>query len=358
MAELENHEEEVKKSKNIWFSLLFVLIAVLCVWTITSLNKSFSFANFIDFIKNAQLIWIIIAIICLILYIIFEGMAVNTISRSFGYKTKFKNGFFYSSADLYFSAITPSATGGQPASAYFMIKDGMNAAAVTAILLFNLLTYTMALFIVSFITFLFSIPIFLKFSMISKIFIVVGFFVEILLITIFSCLLFKSKLLYSICKGTLKILAKIHLVSKPEEKIAKLEETMNKYHEYAKMLKTRKEVMLKALGYNVLQRVCLFLVTVFVFLGAYGISNVTIGNVLSVWSIQCMVTIGANFIPIPGAMGISDYLLLDGFSRLLNRAEASNLELLTRFLSFYSCAIICGIAVLIKFCLIKKRSKK
>ncbi len=34
MADLDNHEEEMKKSKNIWLSLLFVLIAVLCVWTI------------------------------------------------------------------------------------------------------------------------------------------------------------------------------------------------------------------------------------------------------------------------------------------------------------------------------------
>ena len=349
---------ELKKSKNIWLSLLFVLIAVLCIWTITSLNKAFSFKSFVSFLKNAEYIWIILAIISLILYIIFEGQAINVIARSFGYKTKFKDGFFYSSADLYFSAITPSATGGQPASAYFMIKDGMHSAAVTATLLFNLLVYTVALFIVSFITFLFSIPMYLKFSSVSKIFIIIGFFVEIILITTFSLLLFKSKLLHNICSFFLKILAKLHIVSNPEEKMKNLSLVMDKYREYAVLLKSRKEVMFKALGYNILQRVCLFLVTVFVFLGAYGIHNVSLGSVLSVWSIQCMVTIGANFIPIPGAMGISDYLLLDGFSRLLTSAEASNLELLTRVLSFYSCAIICGVTVIIKFCLLKKRSKK
>ena len=151
------NNEQIKKSKNIWLSLLFVLIAILCVWTITSLNKDFSFKSFISFLKGAEYVWIILALICLILYIIFEGQAIKVIAKSFGFNAKMKDGFFYSSADLYFSAITPSATGGQPASAYFMIKDGMSSAAVTATLLFNLLAYTVALFLVAFITFIFSI---------------------------------------------------------------------------------------------------------------------------------------------------------------------------------------------------------
>ncbi|MFR2128888.1 MAG: hypothetical protein ACLS4M_06675 [Eubacterium ventriosum] len=42
---------------------------------------------------------------------------------TFGYKRPFRKCLVYSSSDIYFSAITPSATGGQPASAYFMMKD-------------------------------------------------------------------------------------------------------------------------------------------------------------------------------------------------------------------------------------------
>ena len=62
-----------------------------------------------------------------------------------GYPAKRSHGFVYSAADVYFSAITPSASGGQPASAYFMLKDGIAGTAVMAALLLNLIMYTLAI---------------------------------------------------------------------------------------------------------------------------------------------------------------------------------------------------------------------
>ena len=53
---------------------------------------------------------------------LFEGEALREIVFHMGYPTKHKDAFVYSAADIYFSAITPSASGGQPASAFFMIK--------------------------------------------------------------------------------------------------------------------------------------------------------------------------------------------------------------------------------------------
>ncbi len=48
----------------------------------------------------------------------FEGEALREIVFHMGYPTKHKDAFVYSAADIYFSAITPSASGGQPASAF------------------------------------------------------------------------------------------------------------------------------------------------------------------------------------------------------------------------------------------------
>ena len=53
--------------------------------------------------------------------------------------------------------------------------------------------------------------------------------------------------------------------------------------------------------------------------------------------------LGSNFIPIPGAMGVADYLMLRGFQVVLTAQAAASLELLSRSISFYICIIFCGI---------------
>ena len=55
-----------------------------------------------------------------------------------GYKPKLYSSLAYSTADTYYSAITPSASGGQPASAYYMVKDEVSAGASGFSLIFNL----------------------------------------------------------------------------------------------------------------------------------------------------------------------------------------------------------------------------
>ena len=87
-----------------------------------------------------------------------------------GYPTKHKDAFVYSAADIYFSAITPSASGGQPASAFFMIKDGIPATTVMAALLVNLIMYTLAVISIGVFAILAFPKIFLNFSVVCKIF--------------------------------------------------------------------------------------------------------------------------------------------------------------------------------------------
>lgn len=66
---------------------------------------------------------------------------------------------------------------------------------------------------------------------------------------------------------------------------------------------------------------------------------------------------GAYSIPIPGAMGVTDYLMLNGFLRLMPMEQAVNLELLSRGVSFYFCILSCGILVIIRYLKIKRSSK-
>ena len=77
------------------------------------------------------------------------------------------DGTVYGGADVYFSAITPSASGGQPASAYFMIRDGIPGYAATVALLINLVMYTLSLLTIGLLCMILKYPLLKNFSGIS-----------------------------------------------------------------------------------------------------------------------------------------------------------------------------------------------
>lgn len=345
-------QKNKQQNKLLW-TVLFIAIAGLSIWAVTSQNKDFSVKQFLSYLSNASPAWILAAVLSMVAYIIVEAYAIIYLCRGLGYKCKWKNGFFYSASDIYFSAITPSATGGQPACAYFMVKDKIPGAVATITLLLNVMMYTLSLVLTGIIIMIINPKTLFRFHPASIILIVVGYVLQLGLALLFYFVLYKKDFLHRICNSILHFFGKIHLIHNVEKKLSKLNNTMEEYHSYSKILKKQRKVILKTLFLNILQRFAQIAVTVFVFLATGGI----LGQALDIWSIQNFVVIGASCIPIPGAIGITDYLMLDGFGRLMETQQATNLELLSRTLSFYCCIFICGISVIIKYFLLKRRKK-
>ena len=68
---------------------------------------------------------------------------------------------------------------------------------------------------------------------------------------------------------------------------------------------------------------------------------------------QIYVVMGSNCVPIPGGMGVTDYLMLKGYQQLMSREAASQLEMLSRGMSFDVCIFLSLTAVLIGYVTIK-----
>lgn len=351
-------KEESRKEQNVMNTrkkvisfVVFLCIAILSIVAILSFNKSFSIQEFLSFLKNASFLWIFLAFLSVFFYILCEGLSLVEICKSFDYKKKKRDGFFYSAADIYFSAITPSASGGQPASAYFMAKDGMPIPIITVALLYTLLMYSLSIIVLVLVFFFIHPSTFFTFSFLAKVFILIGFFFQLILIFFFYALLYKKELLNKICNKVFKLLTKLHLIKNVEEK---LHSTMQKYQEASLMIKEKKKVLLRVFLLNLGQRIFQIATVVFVFLATNG----SLKDAFFVGAIESLVIIGAYCAPIPGAIGVTDYLMLNGFKNMMTATDAVNLELLSRGISFYCCIFICGVAVLVKYWLLKRSSKK
>ncbi len=348
-------ESKLVSKKQVLFMLLFVLIAAMSIWAVMSQSKNFSLADFGAYIQNASLPWLIAAIASMLGFILFEGLALQILCRAFGYRCNFRQGFIYSASDIYFSAITPSASGGQPASAYFMIKDNIDGMMTTVILVVNLVMYTSAIIVIGLLCFLLRFDLFLQYSTLSKILIIAGSVMQVGLLILFYMLLKKDRWLLKIASGILTLLCKMRILRNHRKKQAALKAYMDQYRQYSKIIAGHRKTLFFCFLFNLLQRASQIAVTMFVYAATTGAGFL---ESIELWLWQGYVVLGSNCIPVPGAIGVSDYLMLDGFQNIMSESQAVNLELLSRSFSFYSCVIICGIAVVAQYCVNKRRSKR
>ncbi len=330
----------MNKKKMIW-AVLFLVIAALSIWAVTAQCKDFSLENFKECIRNAHFGWIFAALLSMMGFIVFEGLAIQSIIKAFGYPRGFRRGFVYSSADIYFSAITPSATGGQPASAYFMHDDGIPGAVVTVSLVVNLIMYTAAILAVGLFCIIVRPGLYLGFHLLGRVLIVAGYAILIGLGILFLLFVKKEKMIFGLADRAILLLVKLHLMHNPDKRRKKLVKTMQEYRQCTQMIAGQRKMLVQAFVFNLLQRVSQISVTLWVFFATGGAFE----KGLDIWVTQSLVAIGSNCVPIPGAMGVADYLLLDGFSVMMSAHSATNLELLSRSLSFYSCIIISGLTI-------------
>ena len=342
-----------KKPHRALWTVVFIAIAGLTVWAITAQNKNFSIKEFSAFLAESDPLWIVMAFLGTFGFIFFEGTALLCICKALGYKRRTANGYIYSAADIYFSAITPSATGGQPASALFMMRDGIPGSLVTVSLLLNLVMYTFAILTLGVLGFILEPTAFIGFAFPCKLLIIVGIVALAGLAAVFITVLKKPSLLHCICDKLLCLLAKLKIVRKLEKRRKKLSDWIESYHECAMAINGKTSMLVKAFIFNLLQRSSLVLVTVFSFLAGGG----SVSDVKGVFVRQIMVVLGSNCVPIPGAMGVADYLMFDAFSQIIEDPLAVvNLELLSRSISFYFCVILCGVSIIVRLAHDKMKS--
>ncbi len=110
-------------------------------------------------------------------------------------------------------------------------------------------------------------------------------------------------------------------------------------------MSNRNDIMIKAFIWNVIQRAAQIFVPAFVYIALGG--ETTMAGLL--FSKQCLITIGYNYVPIPGALGIADYLMIDGFSSIMTKSAAFELDMISRGMTFYICVTLSGVITLIGY---------
>lgn len=338
------------KNNLLWMALL-VVISAITIKIVTSCSKGFSWGRFLCFLKGAEPMWMLLAAVCAFGFIYFEGLGLQCTCRFFGHGFSAGKGIVFSATDIFFSAITPSASGGQPAALILMMKNGVPAAVSAIALLLNLVMYTVAILLISAVCCMVYPGIFMRMGLAPKLFIAFGVIVQIAFIALFLMCIFSDSLILNVCRWGLRLLCKLHIYKDYDKQYEKLIAMIKQYKECGALLRRETGLLIKVFLCNLAQRLSVILVSVCVFLAVGGKAVCA----FKAFSVQALAVLGSNAVPIPGAVGVADYILLSGFKQLVH--DPVSVELLSRGMSFYSTILFCGIlllCVLIKMKTVKK----
>ena len=343
--------QKKKVSKNLIWAVISLVLAVITVRMVLKQSQELSVTDLCNILKESDKLYLILAIAASWLFIWFEGTAIRSIIMRAGYKRSPLTGLLFSTSDIYFSAITPSATGGQPASAFFMIRSGISAGITTAALVLNLMMYTLSIIVLGIVSVVITPKAFTQFGITSRVFIIIGFVAMFILAAGFFLLLKNENIIFKPASKIISFLSRIKLIRNNEHHLAKIEKTRSDYKVCSDLISGHRGVLISSFIWNLLQRTSQIMVPMLVFTALGGDKSL----MPAVFSKQCLITIGYNFVPIPGGMGISDYLMIDGFNDIMDSSMAYSVELISRGLTFYICVLISGIITLIGYLIIKNK---
>ncbi len=351
-----------KKPKIFTFKkqLLGILLVVICfiptIWILSSGGDSVDWTHFYSFVCNMQAPgYILLAVLCVALSVFCESAGLFYILRKLKAPTGLSSSVVYATSDIYFSAITPSATGGQPASAYYMIKNKVSASGATVALLLNITIYVFSLLLLGGIAFALKPQLILGAALNVRIL----FFTSIL----FNFILLLACILFMVFPGPSRVighfvivlLSALHIIKDREKSENSFKVYLNEYRDAFRAVVRHPLMLPVVLLTNVMQRIFIYLVPFFVFLAIEGDASV-----FDVLTSQALVTVGVNSVPIPGAVGVSEYLFLTITASFLKTGVKKSATLLTRLISHYFCFLLCGVYTFIYHCshVVKKRQKK
>ena len=323
----------MKSRKKIIFNGVFLVVVF--VLTIYGVFHGEDLSSMMSAIHEADKKWLVPGIGLVAFFIWGESIIIWYMMRSNGIHLKKRSCFLFSSVGFFFSCITPSASGGQPMQIYYMKKEKISIPVSTVILMIVTITYKAVLVLVGFVVLIFMSPTVHTYMGASRYLLYLGMGLNVTFMTI---LVFHPLFAKAIMVKGLKVLERIHLMKKKENRLRKLEDSMDTYRDTAAYLKNNPMVIVKVIGITFVQRMALFAVTWFVY-QSFGLHGTGFWEILF---LQAVISVSVDMLPLPGGMGISETLFLTIFKPVFGTLLLPGM-VLSRGLGYYGELLISAI---------------
>lgn len=283
---------------------------------------------------------------CAVFYVCAEGFMIWYLLRAIGRKPHLAQCFGYSFIGFFFSGITPSATGGQPAQLVVMKKNGISLGDATLTLMTVALLYKLVLVLTGTGLVLFwkdGINTYLG-SYISLYYL--GLFLNLLIVVLLLLVMFHGEWMEKLLLSAEKTSIRLRLCKPSEQRKAAIHRIVTDYQSTFRFFLSHKSKILFVTFCTFLQRCSLFLLPCFIYRGM-GLDGYP---ALTILALQASVYISVDMLPLPGSQGISELMYHKVFAPVFTGSTLTASMCITRGISFYFLLILGAAASCRTFC--------
>ena len=345
-------EPKKKKKFKINGTVIFnIIVAALSIYLIY--NFVVTEDGLIDLLKkpdNFKWGWIVVGLVVFDLNMIIDAIVTQIYLTSEYPGFRFVDSIKVAFVGVFFGAVTPSNTGGQPMQLYFLSKKNVRIGFASACLtqkfiVFQLVTTFFSIFAVI-VKFGYFQTAFTNFW--SSAFIVLGFMSQIGVTVLVLVICFAENITKKLIRLIYRILVALPFVKDPHTKIRKITREFRMFHSSNRMLMKNKKRMLKIVALVCLQFTCILSVPFFIYIAfdmpaAARAAGMPVGNFFDFICIQSFVLFTSNLVPLPGASGGAElafsmyfhpYFVLGGVNKIKPAI------LLWRFITYYGSMLL------------------
>ena len=302
--------------KKMVFNVLFLVL--IFAGTIYGVFHGEDIGQISDILQTVNPWWLIPGVVCVVVFIWGESIIIHYMMRNLGVNVGRGTCFLFSSVGFFFSCITPSASGGQPAQIYYMKKKKIPIPVSTQVLLIVTITYKLVL-------------------------VLLGLVLNVVCVAGMVLFAFHPSLAKAfVVKGS-RLLEKMRFLRHKKSREEKLAASMEKYNQTADYMMGHFGMLVVVFIITVVQRFSLFAATWFVY-KAFGLAGASAGLIILM---QGAIAVAVDMLPLPGGMGISEKLFMEMFLPIFGSKLLLPGMILSRGLGYYTELIISAVFTIV-----------
>ena len=282
-----------------------------------------------------------------------EGLILWLLIRSMGIAVRLWHCVLNSFTGFFFCCITPSATGGQPFQVYLMNRDGVPPSLSVPLLLIVIINYKIVLLVIALAVFLLRPPVIMACLAPVMGWFWLGMVLNVLVITLYAILIFRPVIIERVLGFFLQLGKRWIREEKAAQWQQKLQQGMVRYGSVAVWIKKHPLFMLRIFAITFFQRCCMFGVTYLAF-RSFGLESAGLPTVLT---LQAMICLAADMMPMPGGTGLNEILFLRLFVNLSGQKLVLPLMILSRGIGFYGEIAMGAVLTVVAFLTIGRQKK-
>lgn len=314
------------------FLLIFGTLAVVLVVGI----RGDEFGRAMTALRSIGFRWVALCVAAYLLFTASDALSLWYFLRRQGCRISLAYMLFVANAGLYYSNITPGASGGQPMQIYYLHKKGVPIGLASSALMVRFFSFQAMLSVIATVLWI-SHGSFIAQQVGSyRWILIIGYVYNAVLVTFLLLVAFKKSIVRFFIRIFVLAGTKMRIVKNPAASTAKWEDALDTFNASITMMTKHPGELLLQLLMGGAQLLFQMFILYFIYL-ALGLKDATCGQIIAM---DVMEYISAAYMPSPGASGAQEVTFTLYFGSIFPEGIRLAALLLWRFFTYYLSLII------------------